>query len=125
MAVIAEREFTSRATLRRVEAGDSAVSIGIYAAVRQAPGLLDGLQEIADAAPGYRRAVAASACPATPWQRREGRPWLMSKYIFTIRPETPCGAFRREPLSAGQHFGIADGTDIPTANGLVATVNPV
>jgi hypothetical protein len=50
MAVIAERAFTSRATLQRVEAGDSSVSIGIYAAVLQALGLLDGLLEIADAA---------------------------------------------------------------------------
>lgn len=50
MAVIAERAFTSRATLQRVEAGDPGVSIGIYAAVLQALGLLDGLLEIADAA---------------------------------------------------------------------------
>ena len=50
MAVIAERAFTSRATLQRVEAGDPSVSIGIYAAVLQALGLLDGVQEIADAA---------------------------------------------------------------------------
>ena len=50
MAVIAERAFTSRATLQRVEAGDPSVSIGIYAAVLQALGLLDGIQEIADAA---------------------------------------------------------------------------
>lgn len=50
MAVIAERAFTSRATLQRVEAGDPSVSIGIYAAALQALGLLDGLQEIADAA---------------------------------------------------------------------------
>jgi transcriptional regulator with XRE-family HTH domain len=50
MAVIAERAFTSRATLQRVEAGDPGVSIGIYAAVLQALGLLDGLLEVADAA---------------------------------------------------------------------------
>jgi hypothetical protein len=50
MAVIAERAFTSRATLQRVEAGDPSVSIGIYAAVLQALGLLEGLQESADAA---------------------------------------------------------------------------
>lgn len=50
MAVIAERAFTSRATLQRIEAGDPSVSIGIYAAVLQALGLLDGLQEIADVA---------------------------------------------------------------------------
>ncbi|WP_041745428.1 helix-turn-helix domain-containing protein [Paraburkholderia phenoliruptrix] len=49
MTVIAERAFTSRATLQRVEAGDPGVSIGIYAAVLQALGLLDGLSESASA----------------------------------------------------------------------------
>ena len=50
MAVVADRAFTSRSTLQRVEAGDVNVSIGIYAAVLQALGLLDGLGEIADIA---------------------------------------------------------------------------
>lgn len=50
MAVVAERAFTSRSTLQRVEAGDTSVSIGIYAAVLQALGLLDGLGQIADIA---------------------------------------------------------------------------
>ena len=48
MAVVAERAFTSRSTLQRVEAGDTAVSVGIYAAVLQALGLLDGLGKLAD-----------------------------------------------------------------------------
>jgi transcriptional regulator with XRE-family HTH domain len=48
MAVVADRAFTSRSTLQRVEAGDANVSIGIYAAVLQALGLLDGVGEIAD-----------------------------------------------------------------------------
>ena len=48
MAVVAERAFTSRSTLQRVEAGDTKVSIGIYAGVLQALGLLDGLSRIAD-----------------------------------------------------------------------------
>ena len=48
MSIVAERAFTSRSTLQRVEAGDTAVSIGIYAAVLLALGLLDGLSEIAD-----------------------------------------------------------------------------
>jgi transcriptional regulator with XRE-family HTH domain len=47
MAVVAERAFTSRSTLQRVEAGDTSVSIGIYAGVLQALGLLDGLSQIA------------------------------------------------------------------------------
>lgn len=48
MSVVAERAFTSRSTLQRIEHGDPAVSIGIYAAVLQALGLLDGLAEVAD-----------------------------------------------------------------------------
>ena len=48
MAVVAERAFTSRSTLQRVEAGDTSVGIGIYAGVLQALGLLDGLSQIAD-----------------------------------------------------------------------------
>jgi hypothetical protein len=48
MAVVAERAFTSRSTLQRIEAGDADVGIGIYAAVLHALGLLDGLSGIAD-----------------------------------------------------------------------------
>ena len=48
MAVVAERAFTSRSTLQKIEAGDTNVSIGIYAGVLQALGLLDGLGQIAD-----------------------------------------------------------------------------
>lgn len=48
MAVVAERAFTSRSTLQRVEAGDTSVSIGIYASVLRALGLLDGLSKVAD-----------------------------------------------------------------------------
>jgi transcriptional regulator with XRE-family HTH domain len=46
--VVAERAFTSRPTLQRIERGDVSVSIGIYAAVLQALGLLNGLSELAD-----------------------------------------------------------------------------
>ena len=49
MAVLADRAFTSRATLQRVEAGDPSVSMGIYAAVMHSLGLLDGLSQLADA----------------------------------------------------------------------------
>ncbi len=48
MAVVAERAFTSRSTLPGVEAGDTNVSISIYAGVAQALGLLDGLSQVAD-----------------------------------------------------------------------------
>jgi hypothetical protein len=45
---VADRAFTSRPSLQRVEKGDSTVSIGIYAAVLQALGFLDGLSQVAD-----------------------------------------------------------------------------
>jgi transcriptional regulator with XRE-family HTH domain len=48
MSVVADRAFTSRSTLQRVEAGDPSVSMGIYAAVLLALGLLDGLGQLAD-----------------------------------------------------------------------------
>jgi transcriptional regulator with XRE-family HTH domain len=48
MSIIAERAFTSRSTLQRIEAGDPSVSIGIYAAVLQALGLLNGLAKLVD-----------------------------------------------------------------------------
>jgi hypothetical protein len=51
--VIAQRAFTSRPTLRRIEAGDHTVGIGIYAAVLHALGLLEGLADLA--APGNDR----------------------------------------------------------------------
>jgi transcriptional regulator with XRE-family HTH domain len=47
-AVVAERAFTTRPSLQRVERGDPAASIGIYAAVLQALGLLEGLSQLAD-----------------------------------------------------------------------------
>lgn len=50
MAVVAERAFTSRSTLQKVEEGDTNVGIGIYASVLQALGLLNGLGDVADIA---------------------------------------------------------------------------
>jgi len=50
MEIVAERAFTSRKTLQRIEKGDHGVSIGIYAAVLNALGLLDGLAALADPA---------------------------------------------------------------------------
>jgi len=64
MAVVADRAFTSRATLQRVEAGDPGVSIGIYAAVLQALGLMDGLLEVADVARDtVGQSLASAALP--------------------------------------------------------------
>jgi hypothetical protein len=48
MAIVAERAFTSRTTLQRIEQGDPRVGIGIYAAVLQTLGFLDGLAQVAD-----------------------------------------------------------------------------
>lgn len=64
MSVVAERAFTSRSTLQRIEEGDPAVGIGIYAAVLQALGLLDGLGEIADfSRDSIGQALASAALP--------------------------------------------------------------
>jgi len=63
MAVVAERAFTSRSTLQSVEAGAANVNIGIYAAVLQALGLLDGLGEIADISRDRIGQALASAEP--------------------------------------------------------------
>jgi len=47
--VVAERAFTTRKTLGRIEKGDPSVSMGIYAAVLNALGLLGELENLADA----------------------------------------------------------------------------
>jgi len=62
--VVAKRAFTSRPALQRVEAGDHGVSIGIYAAVLQALGFLDGLGQLAD--PGRDEAGLAIAAENLP-----------------------------------------------------------
>lgn len=66
--VVAERAFTSRSTLRRIEAGDNAVGIGIYAAVLQALGLLDRLGDVA--APGQDEVGLSMASQALPMRVR-------------------------------------------------------
>ncbi|MCE2460091.1 MAG: helix-turn-helix domain-containing protein [Pseudomonadales bacterium] len=64
MAVVAERAFTSRSTLQKVEAGDTNVGIGIYAGVLQALGLLEGLSQIADISNDtVGQALASAALP--------------------------------------------------------------
>ena len=70
--IVADRAFTSRPTLRRIEAGNHRVSIGIYAAVLQALGLLDGLGELAD--PGKDEAGLALAAQRLPKRVRLRRP---------------------------------------------------
>ena len=75
MAVVADRAFTSRSTLQRVEAGDANVSIGIYAAVLQALGLLDGLGEIADIShDSVGQALASAELPKRVRLKRASEP---------------------------------------------------
>ena len=61
MAVVAERAFTSRSTLQKIEEGDTNVGIGIYASVLQALGLLNGLEDVADIARDQVGQLLASA----------------------------------------------------------------
>jgi hypothetical protein len=61
---LAERAFTSRSTLNRVQSGDHRVSIGIYAAVLLALGLLDNLSQVADVSQDpVGREMASSQLP--------------------------------------------------------------
>ncbi len=62
--VVADRAFTTRPTLRRIEAGDAGVGIGIYAAVLNALGLLSPLTNLADPAnDAVGLSLAADALP--------------------------------------------------------------
>lgn len=70
--IVAQRAFTSRPTLQRIEQGDHGVSIGIYAAVLQALGLLDGLGRIAE--PASDQAGLAIAADNLPKRIRLPRP---------------------------------------------------
>lgn len=70
--IIAERAFTSRPTLQRIEQGDHTVGIGIYAAVLQALGLLDGLGRLAE--PGKDEAGLAIASENMPKRMRLPQP---------------------------------------------------
>ena len=72
MAVVAQRAFTSRSTLQRVEAGDTNVGIGIYAGVLQALGLLQGLSQVADIR--HDNVGQALASAALPKRVHSGRP---------------------------------------------------
>lgn len=78
MSVVAERAATSRPTLSRLEKGDPSVSIGIYASVLQALGLLDGLAELADPAQdsvGQQLLLAELPKRARiPGKKRDGNP---------------------------------------------------
>ena len=73
MAVVAERAFTSRSTLQRVEAGDTGVSVGIYASVLQALGLLEGLSKVADIGnDSVGQALASAELPKRVHLKRSG-----------------------------------------------------
>lgn len=49
VALMAERASISRTTLNKVEKGDAGVSLGIYATVLFALGLIDRVRDLADA----------------------------------------------------------------------------
>jgi transcriptional regulator with XRE-family HTH domain len=66
--IVAERANTSRPTLQRIEEGDCSVSIGIYAAVLQALGMLEGLGSLAD--PGRDAAGLAISAANLPQRMR-------------------------------------------------------
>jgi transcriptional regulator with XRE-family HTH domain len=72
MAIVADRAFTSRTTLQRIEEGDASVGMGIYAAVLHALGLLDGLGQIADI--GQDKVGQALATAELPARARLRRP---------------------------------------------------
>jgi hypothetical protein len=75
MSVVAERAFTSRTTLQRIEEGDPSAGIGIYAAVLQALGLLDGLGQIADPSrDSLGQALAAADLPKRARLRKPSTP---------------------------------------------------
>ena len=75
MSVVASRAFTSRPALRKVEAGNTNVSVGIYAAVLHALGLLDGLQDIADISRDkVGQALASAELPKRARTRRKVEP---------------------------------------------------
>jgi hypothetical protein len=74
MAVVAERALTSRSTLQRIEEGDPNVGIGIYAAVLNALGLLDGMEVLADITHDtVGQALATADLPARARIRRPPR----------------------------------------------------
>ncbi|MDB5451312.1 MAG: hypothetical protein JWQ52_2440 [Phenylobacterium sp.] len=75
MSVLAERAFTSRPTLQRIEEGDPSVGIGIYAAVLQALGLLEELASLADISRDtVGQSLAAAELPTRARLRRQAKP---------------------------------------------------
>jgi transcriptional regulator with XRE-family HTH domain len=108
MAVVAERAFTSRSTLQKIEAGETNVSIGIYAGVLQALGLLDGLSQIADIGNDTVGQALASAelpkrvhlkAPARPSRDDDELGTAVQKVVAGAPPETGgiLAALRRSP----------------------------
>lgn len=72
MRIVADRAFTSRSTLARVEAGDPTVGVGIYASVLSALGLLDRIAQAADIANDpVGQALAVHALPKRARLRHE------------------------------------------------------
>ena len=73
--IVAERAFTTRPTLQKIEAGDDGVGVGIYAAVLNALGLLDHLGQVADPSTDHvGQQLAADALPTRVRRRSSPRP---------------------------------------------------
>jgi transcriptional regulator with XRE-family HTH domain len=71
VALVAERAMVGRNTITRLEAGDSGVSIGIYATVLFIIGMADRLADLADpASDPVGLAQAERAAPKRPGRRR-------------------------------------------------------
>ena len=72
LEIVAERAGTTRQTIARLEKGDPAVSMGIYASALLALGLLDRLAELA--LPSADPTGLALASEALPQRARLPRP---------------------------------------------------
>ena len=81
MAIMAERAGISRATLAKIERGDSSVSLGGYASVIFVLGLTNRLRDLLDANWKRRLCRSASTCPGSVCQ---GGAMSSSRQIFVF-----------------------------------------
>lgn len=70
MEVVSQRAFISRGTLTRIEAGDTGVSLGAFASVLQALGLVSRLETLLDRDPVGEQ-LAADRLPQRIRNRRQ------------------------------------------------------
>lgn len=70
--VFSDRALTSRATLSRIEKGDYRVSIGVYASVLHALGMIESVADLADAR--YDEVGLRLTNPAAKRRSKKGAP---------------------------------------------------